>query len=158
MKFSGLSPIINKDTTLYIMASFHGSDTCTRKWFIIIMYYSNITQQHWLGIKNMDSQCSLPKLKPWLHQLLTVQCWTSYITSLCSSFLICQMEIIISCRIDINWNDKAHICVFVISVSYNLIIMSRNINKFLPYRTHLLSDQLMPALDKLRESLSEGLP
>ena len=40
--------------------------------FITTMYYSNVTQQHYLGVKNMDSKFSLPELKCWLHQLLTV--------------------------------------------------------------------------------------
>lgn len=49
--------------------------------FITTMYYSNITQQHCLGVQNMDSKFSLPEMNCRLHQLLTAQSWTSYITS-----------------------------------------------------------------------------
>lgn len=40
--------------------------------FIIAIYYSNSSQKHCLGVKNVDSNLGLPKLKLWLHQLRTV--------------------------------------------------------------------------------------
>lgn len=74
MNIPGLGPITNKVTT-FCTQCFQSREMILAQrngFFLISIYYSSITQQHCLGVKNKDSKFSLPELKP----------WASYLTSL----------------------------------------------------------------------------